>query len=84
MNNNSLRSPKHKFSSQICFDKPLEGVGSTITLTSDDLNELKHLSVLAAQGCPSHVIIRENTAEYPSFEWSLVDEYNLNKHTWKK
>lgn len=79
MNNNSLRSPKHKFLAQICFDTPLEGVGSTITLTSDDLEELKHLSVLAAQGCPAHVIIRKNKAVYPSFEWNMVDEYNLNK-----
>lgn len=79
MNNNSLKSPKHKFLSQICFDTPLKGVGSTITLTSDDLSELEHLSVLAAQGCPSHVIIRENKAEYPSFDWSVVNGYNLNK-----
>lgn len=79
MNTNSLRSPKHKFLSQICFDTPLEGVGSTITLTSDDMSELKHLSVLAAQGCPAHVTIKENKALYPSFEWSIADEYNLNK-----
>ena len=79
MNTNSLRSPKHKFLAQICFDTPLEGVGSTITLTSDNLEELKHLSVLTAQGCPAHVTIKENKAVYPSFEWSLVDGYNLNK-----
>nr|DAH70611.1 MAG TPA: hypothetical protein [Caudoviricetes sp.] len=79
MNTNSLRSPKHKFLSQINFDTPLEGVGSTITLTSDDLSELEHLSVLAAQGCPAHVTIRENKAVYPLFDWNIVDEYNLNK-----
>ena len=79
MNNNSLRSPKHKFLAQINFDVPLEGVGSVITVTDNDLGNLKHLIAQLAQGCPAHVTIRENKAVYPSFDWNMVDEYNLNK-----
>ncbi len=79
MNNNSLRSPKHKFLAQINFDVPLEGVGSVITVTDNDFGNLKHLIVQFAQGCPAHVTIRENKAVYPSFDWNMVDEYNLNK-----
>lgn len=75
----SLRSPKHKFSAQICFDAPIEGIGSVITVTADDLGDVEHLASLNAQGHPAHVTIKENKAEYPSFDWSVVSEYNLNK-----
>lgn len=76
---NSLRSPKHKFLAEICFDVPLEGIGSVITVTDNDLSNLEHLVVQLAQGCPAHVTIRENKAVYPSFDWNVVGEYNLNK-----
>lgn len=78
MNNNSLRSPKHRFLAQINFDVPLEGIGSVITVTDNYLGNFKHLIVQFAQGRPAHVTIRENKAVYPSFDWIVVNEYNLN------
>lgn len=79
MNNNSLRSPKHRFLAQINFDVPLEGIGSVITVTDNYLGNLKHLIVQFAQGRPVHVTTRENKEVYPSFDWIVVNEYNLNK-----
>lgn len=75
----SLRSPKHKFAAQICFDTPIEGIGSVITVTANDLGDARALASLNAQGHPAHVTIKENKAEYPSFDWSVVSEYNLNQ-----
>ena len=75
MKTNSLRSPKHKFSAQICFDTPIEGIGSTITVTANDLGDVEHYAAISAQGHPAYVTI----AEYPHFDWSIVNEYNLNK-----
>ncbi|MFK1998833.1 hypothetical protein ACIXFW_21115 [Bacteroides fragilis] len=78
-NQPSLRSPKHKFSVQICFDTPIEGIGSTITVTANDPDDAGALAKSNAQGHPVHVTIKENKAEYPSFDWSVVSEYDLNK-----
>lgn len=78
-NQPSLRSPKHKFSVQICFDTPIEGIGSTITVTANDPDAAGALAKSNAQGHPVHVTIKENKAEYPSFDWSVVSEYDLNK-----
>lgn len=78
-NQPSLRSPKHKFLVQICFDTPIEGIGSTITVTANDLDAAGALAKSSAQGYPAHVTIKENKAEYPLFEWSVVSEYDLNK-----
>ena len=79
MNNISLRSPKHRFSAQIDFDAPLDGVGSVITVTDNDLCDLEYLVIKLAQDHPAHVTVRENKAAYPSFDWVVVGEYNLNK-----
>ncbi|GCB34607.1 hypothetical protein [Bacteroides faecalis] len=75
MNTNSLRSPKHKFSAEICFDIPLKGIGSVIGVTANDLSDVEHYAAISAQGHPVYVTI----AEYPHFDWSIVNEYNLNK-----
>lgn len=75
----SSRSPKNKFSVQVCFDKPLEGVGSVITMTANTMSDAEHLANLNAQGHPAHVTIKENKKEYPKFDWVVISEYNLNK-----
>ena len=75
MNTNSLRSPKHKLSAEICFDIPLKGIGSVIGVTANDLSDVEHYAAISAQGHPAYVTI----AEYPHFDWSIVNEYNLNK-----
>lgn len=75
----SLRSPKHKYSAQICFDTPIEGIGSAITVTANNMNDIEHQVVLDSQGCPARVTIKENKKEYPQFDWVVVNEYDLNK-----
>lgn len=76
---NSYRSPKNKFSVQVCFDTPLKGVGSTITMTANTMSDIEYLAQLNAQGHPAHVTVKENKNEYPIFDWVVVSEYNLNK-----
>lgn len=75
----SLYSPKHRFSVQVCFDKPLKGIGSTITMTANTMSDIEHLAKMNAQGHPAHVTVKENKKEYPMFDWVVVSEYNLNK-----
>lgn len=78
-NQSSLRSPKNKFSVQVCFDKPLKDVGSVILMTANTMGDAEHLAKLNAQGYPAHVTVKENKKEYPQFDWVVVSEYNLNK-----
>lgn len=77
-NQSSLRSPKNKFSVQVCFDTPLEGVGSVITMTANTMSDAEHLAQFECAGIPAHVTVKEKK-EYPEFDWVVVNEYNLNK-----
>lgn len=70
------RSPKHKFLASITFEKYVEGIGQSVTITADTLREIEGLAK-EYQKFNSHVLIKENKAEYPKFNWVEVKEYNL-------
>ncbi len=74
----SLRNPKHKFSASITFEKHVEGIGQSVTITADTLRELQALAK-EYRKFNSHVLIKENKAEYPKFNWVEVKEYNLSE-----
>ena len=74
----SLRNPKHKFSASITFEKHVEGIGQSVTITADTLQELQALAK-EYRKFNSHVLIKENKAEYPKFNWVEVKEYNLSE-----
>lgn len=70
----SLRSPKAKFSGDIHFDTPHEGIGSVVLFTSNNIDELKEWLKPYA---PGHIRIFENKKTYPSFDWVLIESYEI-------
>lgn len=72
----SLHSPKARYSVSINFDKPLKGLGSVVSYTSDSIEQLK--SDVAHCGYKkADVTIRENLKKYPEFEWVVVERYRI-------
>lgn len=70
-----MKSPRDKFSASITFDKYVEGIGQTATVTGNSIEDVEHLTSSYKQR--AHVIIRENKVEYPQFDWVTVKEYNI-------
>ena len=66
---------KHKYCMTINFDKFVGGLGFCVTKTANDINYLKSRAEAYRTSC--HVIIRENRAKYPSFDWVALEEYHL-------
>lgn len=75
----SLRSPKNKFCGTINFDKPLIGLGSSVSYTADSIEQLKKDCENQAGKHPCHIVIKENMKPYPEFDWKTIETYNLNK-----
>lgn len=72
----SLRSPKHKFSGCVTFKEYVPGIGQTVTVTGNSIEEVEHLtSEYRKNKCD--ICIKENKAEYPKFDWVVVKEYTL-------
>lgn len=72
----STRSPKHKFSASITFEKYVYGIGQTAIATAQTLQEVEYLASQYREFNPN-VLIKENKDEYPKFNWVKVKEYNL-------
>lgn len=72
-----MRSPKHKFRAELSFPKPIEGVGSVVSYTGDDLELLKALAhdELKRYKSGAHIVIRENKEVYPKFDWQIIESY---------
>lgn len=76
----SLRSPKNKFSAELTYSKPLNGVGSTTTLSANDVAELKarakfYIDQAHRNDATCHVKISKNIKQYPDFDWKVIDQY---------
>ena len=69
----SLRSPKHKYCATITFDKFIDGIGQSVTMSNNDLRVLK--SMITEFKFSGYVELRENKEEYPKFEWVKIDCY---------
>ncbi|MFV0326126.1 MAG: hypothetical protein ACK5LF_17400 [Bacteroides xylanisolvens] len=78
-NQTDAENTECKFFAQICYDTPIEGVGSIITTTADEMCDIKQLASYAAHGNPAHITIKENKKKYPQFDWVVASEYDLNK-----
>jgi len=78
-----LRSPKNKFRIEFNYSKPLEGIGSSCSITSNDVeksaNFIEHYTNIAKQNNVSvTVIVLENKKVYPQFDWQEIDKYTVN------
>lgn len=76
---NTMRSPKNKYQGVVNFDKAIKEIGSVVRYTSNDIESLKSLCNAQAGMHACKVTIMENMATYPSFDWQVVETYNLNK-----
>lgn len=76
-----MRSPKAKYRMEINFVKPLEGVGSVMSFNDDSVDALKHRAseMVKMAKCAAHIVILENKAIYPKFDWQQVEGYKLDK-----
>ncbi|MCE9046935.1 hypothetical protein K0G17_19645 [Bacteroides fragilis] len=72
----SLRSPKHKYSCTATFAKCVDGIGQSVTVSGDTIEDVEHLANEYKNYHP-HICICENKAEYPQFDWVEVKEYNI-------
>lgn len=75
MKNVSIRSPKHKYMANITFAEYVQGIGQAVSVTGNSIQDVKNL-VLEYKRFNPHVVIRENKAEYPKFDWVVIEEYN--------
>ncbi len=77
----SIRSPKHKFSATATFDRYIDGIGQSMTVTADTLEGVESLikDECARIKCGgAYVQISENTDTYPKFNRVKVNGFNLN------
>lgn len=74
--NVSLCSPKHTYMAGITFAMYVEGIGQAVSVTGNSIQDVKNLALEYKQFNP-HIVIRENKAEYPKFDWVIVEEYNI-------
>jgi len=62
---------------EINFDVALKELGSKVTFTSDSIKALKSLASDTAKDHKCSVVIRENKADYPAFDWQVIERYRL-------
>lgn len=76
----SIHSPKAKFRIQVNFAEPVKGIGSVVSFSSDSIDQLKALAMEQVRQAKvsATVVITENKATYPSFDWQQVELYTIN------
>lgn len=72
-----MRSPKAKFYAEIIFAEPQKGIGSVVSYSDNDLNQLKSYCKQQAKGIKCNVVIRENKEDFPKFNLVIIEDYNL-------
>lgn len=77
-----MNSPKNKFRYQLTYGKPLKGIGSKISFTSNELDEnhnvIKHHANQAKRNNTTlDVVILENKDFYPDFDWQKVKSFEI-------
>lgn len=78
----STRSPKNKFRIEFNYSKPLEGIGSSCSITSDDLeksaNFIEHYVSMGKRAHVSTTVtVKENKKVYPEFDWQQIKQYTV-------
>jgi hypothetical protein len=75
-----MRSPKNKYRIEFDYSKPLKGIGSFCSFTTDNVdtstNVIEHYLQMARQNKVNvTVTIKENTDVYPKFNWKQINKY---------
>ena len=73
-----MNSPKSKFHGEIMFIRPINGVGSAYSASSDNIEDVRSFLHKAADGnkAGGHIRIMENRKSYPDFDWQVVESYD--------
>lgn len=77
----SIKSTKNKYSAVITLDKASKEIGSRVTFTSNDIDELKKIvkDQCDCIKCGCSVAISQNMKEYPQFEWVEVEKFRIEQ-----
>ena len=77
----SIKSLKNKYSAVITLDKASKEIGSRVTFTSNDIDELKKIvkDQCDCIKCGCSVAISQNMKEYPQFEWVEVEKFRIEQ-----
>jgi len=77
----SIKSPKNKYSAVITLDKACKEIGSQVTFTNNDINELKKIvkDQCDCVKCGCTVAISQNMKEYPQFDWVEIEKYRIEQ-----
>lgn len=77
-----MNSPKNKFRYQLTYGKPLKGIGSVSSFTSNHLDEnhnvIKHHANQAKKNNTTlNVVVLENKKVYLGFDWQKVKSFEI-------
>lgn len=76
-----MRSPKNKYHVEVSFDKPLKDIGSVVSFTTNNINDVDEIiKAYHMHGEKRvNVVIKENKKTYPEFKWEVISAYYLSK-----
>lgn len=72
-------SPKNPYRIEVVFAEAIADLGNCFSETSESLENAKAAAerIRNTYGKPCHCTIRHNKAQYPSFDWEIVESYDL-------
>ena len=75
-----MRSPKNKYHVEVYFEKPLKNIGSVVSFTTNDINDINEIiKAYHMHGEKRvNVVIKENKKTYPAFKWEVISSYYLS------
>lgn len=76
-----MRSSKNKYHIEVSFGRPLKNIGSVVSFTTNDINDInKVIKAYHMHGEKRvNVVIKENKKTYPAFKWEVISSYYLSK-----
>ena len=79
---NSHKSPKNKYRVEMNYGKPLDGIGSATSITTNSTDENQphiqhHIDQAKRNNTTLDVRWLENKKTYPEFEWEEIKKYQV-------
>jgi hypothetical protein len=77
----TAHSPKNKFRAEVHYSEALVGIGSVTSVGGNTIEETKsrinfYINQAHHNGVGCHILISENLATYPVFNWVKIEEYD--------
>lgn len=81
----SVKSPKNRYHVEIYFRPAIKELGSVVSLGAMTIEDARALGIQEAKRillnspeCKADILIKENRAIYPKFDWHDVEKFNVN------